>query len=46
MIKFVKGDKVKYVDPNSALIPRLKADGWSRPKGRPKTVSAKNGDGK
>lgn len=28
MIKFVKGDAVKHIDPNSGLIKPLLADGW------------------
>jgi hypothetical protein len=28
MIKLVKGDDVKLVDPNSALFQRLADDGW------------------
>lgn len=28
MLTFTKGDRVKYIDPNSSLIERLVADGW------------------
>lgn len=28
MLKFTKGDSVKFIDPESKLIPRLIADGW------------------
>lgn len=30
MIKFVKGDAVKLIDPNSSLFHKLDADGWKR----------------
>lgn len=32
MITFKKGDAVKYIDPESKLIPILEADGWEAEK--------------
>ncbi len=30
MIKLVKGDAVKFIDPKSSLFDRLEHDGWKR----------------
>lgn len=28
MLKFIKGDAVKHIDPQSSLIPLLRHEGW------------------
>jgi hypothetical protein len=30
MLTFKKGDAVKFIDPDSSIIPVLEADGWSK----------------
>jgi len=44
MLTFKKGDLVKYINPESDLIPVLKKDGWVEQKKKP--VKSKDGDGK
>lgn len=45
MLKFIKDDSVKFIDPDSSLVDILVADGWvlaDNPQDEPKVKKAKN----